>query len=106
MVTKKSEEASGAGVFGVVFALGLGEPGGSVGVDDGEGRLLPDFKFLTLEEEEIVVILGASRSAVDAGSGAGARAFAVFFLGVMLDLGRKVDKVDKDTVNVYLHHEE
>ena len=70
-----------------------------------ESRFLPEFKFLLLEEYKGMVFLGATRPAVDAGSGAWARAFTVPLLDVIMYLGVKLDKVDKDSINVVLHRE-
>ena len=75
-------------------------------MENGEGILLTEFNVLASEEEEVVVVLGGTQPAVGAGSGAGAVAFMVLFLDATVALGRKVDKVDKDSVNVVLHREE
>ena len=55
-----------------------------------------------------MVVLGATQPVVGTGSVAvaGAGAFAVFFLDFMADFGRKLDKVDKDSLNVYLQRED
>ena len=51
VTTVIAEEASRAGVVGVVFDLGPVEPGGAVNVYNGKARLLTEFKVLASEEE-------------------------------------------------------
>ena len=53
-----------------------------------------------------MVAFGDNQTAVGAGSGAGDGVLAVFFLGVVEDLGSKLDKVDKDSLNVDFHRED
>ena len=45
-----AKEASRDGFVVVVLTLGPIEPGGAIGVDDGEGLFLPNFKVLVSEE--------------------------------------------------------
>ena len=71
------------------FSLGQIEPGGAVGVVDREWCLFPKAMVLTLKEEEVVVVLGATQPVVGAGLGVGSGVSMALFLGAMANLGRK-----------------
>ena len=71
---------------GVVY-LGPVKSGIAVGLVDGEDRFLPNFKVLTLKEEEVVVVLGYTQPSVGSGLVSGAVVVAVLFVDDMVDLG-------------------
>ena len=73
---------------------------------NGEICLLPASKDLSSKEEEVVVGLGATQSAVGAGSGAGDGAVTDFFMYAMADEGRMVVAYIRYILDVDLHREE